>query len=249
MARNTHDILVPVTSSDVAEERIEEIEVLDRTIQMYPPTVQQFGALQLAFNHFNRVLFDGQLPSCLLNLSRKRSAGGFFAPERWEKGDTVVHEISLNPNHLTPPMIEVMGTLVHEMAHLWQEEFGMPGRRGYHNVEWADKMEKIGLIPTATGKPGGKRIGDRMSHYIDAEGRFKQAFDDMPDRALLPWRTVIRRKGGSGGNGSGGSNGRGRKKSKVKYSCPSCSVNVWGKPDLQIRCGCGKSDEQFKETN
>jgi hypothetical protein len=51
----------------------------------------------------------------------------------------------------------VLSTLVHEQAHLWQHHFGKPGRGRYHNREWAAKMVEIGLIPSATGEPGGKQ--------------------------------------------------------------------------------------------
>ena len=31
------------------------------------------------------------------------------------------------------------------------------------------------------------------------------------------------------------------KKNKVKYTCPQCQTNVWGKADLNIDCGdCGQ---------
>ena len=46
-------------------------------------------------------------------------------------------------------------------------------------------------------------------------------------------------------------------KTKVKYSCPNCNLNVWGKPDLALICGvCGaayvstvQSAKLFKEGN
>ena len=50
-----------------------------------------------------------------------------------------------HPDILSRPIEESMGTLVHEMVHFWQQEFGTPSRRGYHNREWADKMEALGL--------------------------------------------------------------------------------------------------------
>jgi hypothetical protein len=33
-------------------------------------------------------------------------------------------------------------------------------------------MEEVGLIPSSTGAPGGKRTGQSMSHYIDPDGKF-----------------------------------------------------------------------------
>ena len=70
--------------------------------------------------------------------------------------------------------IEVMATLVRQMVHLWQETYGQPSSKWYFNREWAEKMAGIGLIPSATGLPGGKRTGQGIKHYIEAEGRFEQ---------------------------------------------------------------------------
>jgi hypothetical protein len=180
------------------------------------------------FQHFNRTLFGGQLPDVLLNFSRKANSAGFFAPGRWARrdgeGDTA-HEISINPDTLTAyEPKQVASTLVHEMAHLWQEEHGTPSRRGYHNREWAEKMEEVGLVPTDTGEPGGHKTGQRMTHYIAPGGRFEVAFEAMAEKHLLPWRA----------------DGRAAKKrqdpSKAKYTCPGCGVSVWGK--LGVRVGC-----------
>ena len=40
------------------------------------------------------------------------------------------------------------------MTHLEQAHFGKPSRNGYHNKEWADLMERVGLMPSDTGAPG-----------------------------------------------------------------------------------------------
>nr|WP_025465377.1 SprT-like domain-containing protein [Acinetobacter baumannii] len=77
------------------------------------------------------------------------------------------------------PLLEVLQTLVHEMVHAWQFHFGKPGRRGYHNKEWADKMEAIGLMPSSTGKPGGARTGEKMADYAIPGGLFMQATDKL----------------------------------------------------------------------
>ena len=36
-------------------------------------------------------------------------------------------------------------------------------------------METLGLIPSDTGRPGGKRTGQIMGHYVSDGGRFEQA--------------------------------------------------------------------------
>jgi len=89
-------------------------------------------------------------------------------------------EIAINPSYFAvTPIIEVLQTLVHEMAHLWQHHFGKPGRGRYHNKEWADKMESIGLMPSSTGRPGGAKTGDCMADYAIEGGMFLQACKDM----------------------------------------------------------------------
>jgi hypothetical protein len=87
-------------------------------------------------------------------------------------------------------------------------------------------MEELGLMPSSTAAPGGDRTGQRVSHYIIDGGAFARAFDAMPAECLLPW--TCEELGG------------GKKKpmrSKVKFTCPGCEANAWGKPGLLLRCG------------
>jgi hypothetical protein len=196
------------------------------------PTRSQWDAYAQAFDYFNAALFGDELPRCILNFSRHARFGGFFAPLRWEREDGRTHEISLNPDVLKQPPRDTMSTLVHEMVHLWQQEFGKPSRANYHNREFASKMESLGLITSKTGKPGGKRTGQGMSHYIIDGGPYDQADAAMPQEYLLPWVS---------GRPAKPSDPDPKTKNKVKYTCLGCSANVWGKPELSIICGaCGE---------
>jgi predicted SprT family Zn-dependent metalloprotease len=191
------------------------------------PTDEQFAAYQRMAQYFNEQLFSGELPPVLLNFSRKgRRTRGFFAPNRWEKANTTTHEISLNPQLLKERSpIETAATLVHELCHLWQFVFGHPSRAAYHNREWADKMEAVGLMPSDTGEVGGKRTGQQMTHYVIPGGPFERAFAALPPEYLLPW--VSSEPAGRA---------RPRRLSKVKYTCPGCRTKVWGKPGLSLFC-------------
>lgn len=141
------------------------------------PTNQVHQALQFAYDFFNRSLFRGELPPCLISLQRKAKTQGYFSFRRFIAEDgRYTDEIALNPEFFgVLPVLDTLSTLVHEMCHLWQQHFGRPGRRGYHNKEWADKMEAIGLMPSDTHKPGGKRTGEHMGDYILEDGLFMQA--------------------------------------------------------------------------
>jgi predicted SprT family Zn-dependent metalloprotease len=240
-------------------------------------TTVQFKTLDDLYGFYNKALFEGRLADCIVNMSRHAGSYGFFAAKRWkaedEKGKKqLAHEISLNPDYLDRPFEEWHATLVHEMVHLWQEDSGSPSRAAYHNKEWARKMEQIGLIPSSTGRPGGKKTGQAMTHYIDRNGLFMKAFRTLSQKSLKELRLKYlpayphpepagkkkgREEGGPREGGEGGGNGgesregeAGAKEetekytSKKKYACP-CGNNVWGKPGLKILCGecCGEFEE------
>ena len=215
---------------------------------VHTPTLEQMTAYQQAFDYFNEQLFDNQLPQVILNFSRSGSHTiAFYAPRRWQQGEKVVEqtaldEISLNPKYLGMSMEEIMSSLVHEMMHLWQFAHGNPSRRSYHNKEWAMKMKEVGLQPD---DGTGKETGQNVSHRIMEEGLFQKTFQTMPESHSLPWRVFIE---GDGGKATGGEEQPGKPKSKsgkrLKYSCPSCKTNIWGKEGLRI--GCMDCDEVFQ---
>lgn len=141
------------------------------------PTLEAYSELQQAYDHYNVALFEDQLPQCLITMQRQANCMGYFSRKRFVRVDgQTTDEIALNPENLAShPITETLQTLVHEMVHLWQYHFGKPGRRGYHNREWSKKMESVGLMPTNTGKPGGRKTGEKMSDYPIIGGPFLEA--------------------------------------------------------------------------
>lgn len=201
-----------------------------------PPTLEQFAAYQKAWTYFNDTLFGGQLQPCLLNFSRHRGSRGFFTANRWRKGEEMIHEISLNPDLLRRPPDQSLSTLVHEMAHQWEQDFGTPPRKCYHTQAWADKMQEIGLIPSDTGEPGGKRTGQSVSHYIDQDGRFMAAFKQMPQDCLLPWASGTDMD----------PTPKPKAPRKVRLTCPECEMHVWIEADdVGHQIGCEECGELF----
>lgn len=204
------------------------------------PTQQTYQTLNLAYEFFNKELFDGKLPSCLITMQRKAKSFGYFSPERFitrKKGDSYFHEIALNPGTFNGRKDEdIISTLVHEMTHLWQQEFGKPPRKNYHNREWSEKMETLGLIPSNTGEEGGAKTGQSMSHYIADGGKFHQLiqkffetneplqYEDKPVLSLAA-----------------------KKKNKVKYTCHTCGLNSWAKPGANLMCGDDKEKMEENE--
>ncbi len=238
---------------------------------MIKPTAETYAELQHAYDTFNAQLYEGELPECLITLQREKKAYGYFSAERFaNRAGEKTDEIALNPSYFAVvPLVEIMQTLVHEMAHLWQHHRGTPGRGRYHNGEWADKMEAIGLMPSSTGQPGGKRTGDSMADYAIEGGRFLDVCRELLTQDFkISWydrfassdavkagqssfglsldlpggSTIAAMDGIEMATGATGSTGN--KSNRSKYTC-ACDINVWGKPALNIVCGdCG---EQFTE--
>lgn len=232
------------------------------------PTPATYGEWQGAYDVINRSLFNDELPQAIITLQRKRNSMGYLAPQRFISPSTgeVVDEIAINPTYFVGRTLEdILSTLAHEMCHLWQMHFGeKKPRRAYHNKEFAQKMQSIGLVTSHNGRPDGKRVGERMSHYIQKGGPFldvahhliheknwRISFGDRFTDAGIPAKIKSRELEGVPGSESGFIPGvviekepNKQKNLKIKYEC-SCEKRVWGKPGLTIICGECKS--QFKE--
>ena len=109
----------------------------------------EYSGLQTAYDHFNAELFEGSLLDVFITYQRKANSAGYFAPERYSSrvGTDGQHELALNPDgFIGHTDQQIVQTLVHEMAHVWQHQHGKPSKRGYHNKEWATKMKAVGLV-------------------------------------------------------------------------------------------------------
>lgn len=129
------------------------------------PTPETYEALQAAYDHFNATLFGGLLPACLITLQRRPKSYGYFHAGQFAErvGDGQLDEIAMHPEHFNRSDEAILSTLVHEQVHLWQQHFGKPPRSSYHDRQWADQMEQVGLIPSSSAavraEAGPRRCG------------------------------------------------------------------------------------------
>lgn len=231
------------------------------------PTSTTYSELQVAYDTFNASLFEGALPPCLLTLQREKRTYGYFSAKRFgNRAGQTTDEIAFNPEYFAVlPVVEVLQTVAHEMTHLWQSHFGKPGRARYHNAEWADKMEAIGLMPSSTGLPGGRRVGDCMADYVIPNGRFAAAVDELlssqrfgitwfdrftPTTPLHPVAANTPATCGMPEIAFAVPASEGvviepktpslpttkDRSNRVKYTCASCGLNAWGKPAIRLSC-------------
>ena len=200
-------------------------------------TASEYGTLQDAYDYFNRALFGGGLPQVLITLQRRARALGYFSPDRFQRRGEIaehVHEIALNPNGFAGNTDEeILSTLAHEMVHVWQKEYGAPGRGRYHNRQWAQKMYDVGLVPSSTGKPGGAITGDSMSHYVLEGGPYLTACREFLKCYRLVWESAV----DADHNSDGEDETAGTKSpTRAKFTCPNCGLNVWAKPGARVDC-------------
>lgn len=190
-----------------------------------------YDNMQRAYDHFNSTLFHGNLPDCLITLQRRRGARGYFLSDAFDAREkkTTADEIAMCPNTFVGRSDkDVLSTLAHEMAHVWQQHYGKPSRNGYHNMEWAKKMLEIGLTPVSISSPGGM-TGQKLTHEIASGERFDIECDILLGEGVtIEWEEILPEK-----------QPKENKKNKIKFSCECQSA--WGKPDLHIICGeCGE---------
>ena len=194
------------------------------------PTRDTYFALQRAFNHFNWGLVR-QATAALPHhpAAHARRLRVFFRrPFPRAMGERTADEIAMNPNHIGERSAEAtLSTLAHEMAHLWQHHFGKPSRNGYHNREWGRQMREIGLVPTATGAPGGKETGPRMSHMIEPNGAFAHSCEALiTTGAVINWHDPHVESLAA----------RMKRNTRAKFTCPGCGQNAWAKPGAALAC-------------
>lgn len=240
------------------------------------PTTDLYGQLKWVIDHFNRTLFDGELPSTMITLQRSALSAGHFSQSRWRHiSGTSASELALNPSYFASrPLISLYQTIVHELCHLWQHIDGSASRPGYHNSIWANKMERLGLMPSATGFPGGARTGQKMADYPITGGLFLHACEDLIEsnfalswadrgqRAPRACRSILDENTKIAGQISErlltplenmfpdidkpASPPSSDRKKKTKYQCPRCLVRAWGKQGLAITCrDCGEDFEEI----
>lgn len=216
------------------------------------PTIESYQDLEELFDFINlrliEVVFKIKLRQVMITMPKCPRYMGYFHAHSWQSNSTqkeTASEIALNPLFFTSDK-EIFQTMAHEMIHHGQHEypdiFGKPCKRGYHGNSFAVAMEKIGLQVSSTGKPDGKKSGVCMSEYVIEGCVFEQIIERYESTGLsIRWSSIVR------GNNSTTDTGNElttheeiermrKRRSKTKYSCPSCKLIARAKPNVKLGC-------------
>ena len=187
------------------------------------PAPDQHSRLQDAADLFNAHLFNGELNPVYLTLQHKPGCYGYFAPDRFRAADgSLISSIALDSvTAVDRPLIELLSTLVHEQCHQLIYERSGCRSTGAHGPAWREEMNRCGLPPLQVGATWKK-----ATHRIDSAGLFAQVFNAQRELLqALPWQERH------------GTTTRGRGTDRIKFTCPSCEQNAWGRPAAELLCG------------
>jgi hypothetical protein len=146
-------------------------------------------------------------------------------------GKEVTDEIALNPSHFrTRTTEQSLSTLCMRWRTLSSIISGSRRASATTTKEWAQMMKAVGLIPSDTGAPGGREVGQKVSHYIEAYGRFHRACAELLSHGFDPFYVELWNEGDAAKR-------RKKSASKTRYTCPACGVNAWAKPQTALICG------------
>ena len=128
----------------------------------------QYELYEFLFRYYNDKLFNNELDLSFISISRKKGFVSFFLPEN-EGGAEEIEKWKSKEPHIA---------FVHEMIHVYQEkkETSSPN---YHNKDYAQISENIGLPTISIGKPAGKRTGRKIKQTDTWDGMFFLAYNEV----------------------------------------------------------------------
>lgn len=161
------------------------------------------------FDLLNERFFDAKLATPLLSFKRQKRQCGHYVNGRNEIG--ALENINISADHLADPLAEVLETLAHEMIHSYQQNYGKPGKRNYHNKQCQTKMDEIGIPCTTRGESLGMKdpfVSFLREHGVEAEARLS-----LPVEVTKAAQSSRLRK----------------------WQC-SCPTSVWATAEIHARC-------------
>lgn len=167
--------------------------------------------------------------------------------------------LALNPKYFDRSNSEILATICHELCHVYENQYVHIARNGYHDRIWADLMQDCGLEPVYLNKSK-----TAVSTKITEGGVFEQLVEKFTDENgenffdIVEYSQEVERKtlialGLADSDleddlpkaDNAGKTIKKYNRNKVKYTCHSCGIKVWGKSGLNIQCNdCG---EDFTE--
>lgn len=197
------------------------------------------------YDIFNKELFKGELPLCVINLGYNRgkkelsTLGRTYINLEWIDNDTgeVEYAIEITPLAINDGLHQVIETLLHEMVHVYCKMMNIKdcSKAGKHNKEFKAIAENIGLIVEEDEKYGWTITTLTEQHY-------KLISNIEYDKSIFNLECVVKPSENKEKKPK-------EKKPKYKHYCP----NGHNKPfslseqQLNLKCSICNSDLLIEE--
>ena len=179
---------------------------------------------------FNKRLFGGRLPPCLITVRPHRGAYGYFSPERFgsRDGKEVHDEIALNIRHFEKR------SAVRDPVDAGARD-GAPGAGAFRQA-LAQRLPQQGMgRPDGAGRPGAVRYGRARGQAHRPAGDALRGGGGSVRAAFAARKFTVPYFDRVGESENDPQEAQGR------LHLPSrCEDKVWGKPEVKPHCGkCG----------
>lgn len=165
--------------------------------------------LHRVFDAVNERFYNGDLPSPVITIQsqgRKKGVLGWCTTwEAWqrvkESGEETEgkFEISLTAEYMNRPVIEILETLVHEIAHLANAHYGIHDCSGtqYHNRKFKEQAEYLMLKVSQVARKGWAHteLTPELAEWLESlhvdESAFEFARGELPARKKAPTKMKL----------------------------------------------------------
>lgn len=150
-----HDIIVydrKLTDDEIKRYELDDLNETEKTEPTIKPMIE---TLEKLFDAFNKEYFNGELETPVITIAPDtcRAYGWFTTWRAWKETDNKdsegYYEITVTADYLDRDPVDVAGTLLHEMVHLFNKMNGIDdcSRGGsYHNKKFKIAAESHGLV-------------------------------------------------------------------------------------------------------
>lgn len=175
------------------------------------------------FHLLNVKYFDSYLPEPMITIqsgARKNAQGWFTTYKAWSHKETeeALYEINMSAEYLNRNIIEIVGTLQHELVHYSNKLAEIKDASdNVHNKKFKSAAEKVDLIVEKSNSYGwgitacNPTLIKFITDEIQPNAEVFNFFRIIPEKPKAP-------------------------KSQFKYECTTCGIKVYGKRDLGIVC-------------
>ena len=184
--------------------------------------------LEKGYVAMNKKFFNKSLPDVTITLIpdvKGNALGWIYSKPVWHKNGEMYYELNICSDHLDRSKVEIYGTLLHEMVHIYNAVNGIKdtSRYGvYHNKKYGEQAEKHGLSVEVSEKYG-------YAHTTPTAETAKWIEENLADLINM-YREAFKTSAKRIRTGS----------TSIKYVCPHCQTSVRATKEVNIMCAdCG----------